>query len=72
VLGRTGRRAVRGQPAAREGRTYVVLTMRADFYARCTQYPELAACIAAHQHLLGPMDEYAFQQAIEGPAQRTG
>src|SRR5262245_22913927 len=54
------------------GRTMVVLTMRADFYARCTEYPELAACVAAHQHLLGPMDEYGLRQAIEGPAQRTG
>jgi WD40 repeat protein/transcriptional regulator with XRE-family HTH domain len=54
------------------GRSVVVLTMRADVYARCTEYPELAACIAAHQHLLGPMDEYGFRQAIEGPAQRTG
>jgi WD40 repeat protein len=56
----------------REGRTLIVLTMRADFYARCTEYPELAACMAAHQHLLGPMDEYGLRQAIEGPAQRAG
>jgi hypothetical protein len=52
----------------REGRTLIVLMMRADFYARCTEYPELAA----HQHLLGPMDEYGLRQAVEGPAQRAG
>jgi WD40 repeat protein len=55
-----------------QGRTVVVLTMRADFYARCTAYPELAACIVAHQHLLGPMDENGMRQAIEWPAHRTG
>src|SRR5262249_30283346 len=55
-----------------EGRTVVVLTMRADFYAHCTAYPELAANIAAHQHLLSPMDEDGLRLAIEGPARRTG
>jgi WD40 repeat protein len=55
-----------------EGRSVVVLTMRADVYARCTAYPELAACIVGHQHLLGPMDEDGLRHAIEGPARRTG
>ncbi|HEY2593355.1 MAG TPA: ATP-binding protein, partial [Chloroflexota bacterium] len=55
-----------------DGRTVVVLTMRADFYAHCTAYPELAASIAAHQHLLSPLDEEGLRQAIEGPARRTG
>lgn len=54
-----------------EGRTVVVLTMRADCYARCTAHPELAACIVAHQHLLGPLDEDGLRQAIEGPGRLT-
>jgi hypothetical protein len=55
-----------------EGRTVVVLTMRADFYARCAMYPELAACVAAHQHLLSPMDRNGLRQTIEGPARKHG
>jgi WD40 repeat protein/class 3 adenylate cyclase len=54
------------------GRTIVVLTMRADFYARCAVYPELAACIATHQHLLSPMDEIGLRQIIESPALQAG
>src|SRR5260370_32692624 len=45
--------------------------MRADFYARCALYPELAARIAAHQHLLGPLDQFGLRQAIAGPAERV-
>jgi transcriptional regulator with XRE-family HTH domain len=54
-----------------QGRTIVVLTMRADFYARCALYPELAARIAAHQHLLGPLDQFGLRQAVAGPAERV-
>ena len=55
-----------------DGRTVVLVTMRADFYAHCTAYPELAAAMAAHQHLLSPMDDERLRQVIEGPARRTG
>ena len=34
----------------------MVLTMRADFYARCAAYAELSALIAANQFLVSPMD----------------
>jgi WD40 repeat protein/transcriptional regulator with XRE-family HTH domain len=57
---------------APQGRNVVVLTMRADFYARCALYPELAARVAAHQHLLGPLDQRGLRQAISGPAERVG
>src|SRR5919199_3697842 len=55
-----------------EGPTQVIVTMRADFYARCAVYPDLAARIAAHQHVLGNLDSSGLRQAIEGPARRVG
>src|SRR5262249_2644025 len=54
------------------GRSVIVLTMRADFYPKCAAYPELAAGIAAHQFLVSPMHEGELRQAIEAPAQRVG
>lgn len=55
-----------------DGRTVVVLTMRADFYAHCAAYPPLAAQIAAHQYLLGPLDRAGTRQAISAPAELCG
>jgi WD40 repeat protein/transcriptional regulator with XRE-family HTH domain len=55
-----------------DGRTLVVVTMRADFYTHCAEYPELAARIAAHQHVLATLDGPGLRQAIEGPARRVG
>ena len=54
------------------GRTVVIVTLRADFYARCAAYPELAQLIAVEQMLVGPMDANALRQAIEEPARRVG
>lgn len=54
------------------GSCVVVLTMRADFYARCASYPELAARVASHQVLVSPMDIDAVRQAIVAPADRVG
>jgi hypothetical protein len=54
------------------GRTVVVLTMRADFYAKCATHPDLAAAISAHQFLVSPMEESDLRQAIEAPAWRVG
>jgi hypothetical protein len=42
--------------AAAGGRTVVVVTLRADFYVRCADYPEFAQLLAAQQMLVGPMD----------------
>jgi energy-coupling factor transporter ATP-binding protein EcfA2 len=55
-----------------EGQSVVVLTLRADFYAKCAAYPELAAAIATHQFLVSPMHEDDLRQAIEAPAHRVG
>jgi WD40 repeat protein len=58
--------------SAPHGQTVVVLTMRADFYSHCAAYPDLAAQLAAHQYLLGPLDQAGTRQAISGPAERLG
>ena len=54
------------------GRTTVVLTMRADFYARCADYPQLAQRTAAALALIGPMDRDELRQTIEEPARAVG
>jgi WD40 repeat protein len=53
-------------------RSTVIVTMRADFYARCSAYPEFAQLLTAQQMLVGPMDADALRQAIEEPAWRVG
>lgn len=55
-----------------QGRTVVVLTMRADFYARAATYAELADRLADHQVLITPMQEDELRQVIEAPAKRVG
>ena len=54
------------------GQTVVVLTMRADFYGKCSAYPTLAAALSDHRMLVGPMTEDELQRAIESPAQLAG
>ncbi len=54
------------------GRTVVVAAMRADFYARLAEHPELRSLVAAQQVLLGPLDARGLRRAIEQPAQRAG
>ena len=55
-----------------EGRTIVVLTMRADFYGQCASYPGLRAAISDHQSLIGPLSEEELREVIETPAQIAG
>ncbi len=50
----------------------VVLTLRADFYARCAAYPDLARRLSAHQYLVTPLERDGLRQAIEEPARRVG
>lgn len=54
------------------GRSVVLPTLRADFYARCADYPELAALLAAEQHLVAPLSPEGVRRAIEEPALRVG
>ena len=58
--------------AAREQSAVVVLAVRADFYARCTTYPALAAALQDRQAIVGPMNEDELSRAVELPAARVG
>ncbi len=57
---------------APEGKTIVLITMRADFYAKASVYPNLANVLAKNQILVGPMSEDQIRAAIEKPAQLSG
>jgi hypothetical protein len=50
-----------------QGQTLVILTMRADFYAKCAANAELAAAFSDHHVLVGPMTEDELRRAIERP-----
>jgi WD40 repeat protein/DNA-binding SARP family transcriptional activator len=53
-------------------RALVVLGIRADFYGRCPEYPELSAHMSANNVLVGPMRREELRRAIELPARRAG
>src|SRR4051794_17883806 len=55
-----------------DARSAVVLAVRADFYARCAAYPELARLMAANHVLVGPMSREELRRAITRPAERAG
>jgi WD40 repeat protein len=50
----------------------VVLGIRADFYPRCTPYPELRDLLQDGQVVVGPMSPTALRRAIEAPAALAG
>ncbi|MEU6823323.1 hypothetical protein ABZ921_22035 [Streptomyces atriruber] len=52
-------------------RTRVVLGVRADFYARCAQHPELVEAMRDAQLLVGPMTTDELRRAISRPAARA-
>ncbi|MEA2623690.1 MAG: hypothetical protein QOH61_2600 [Chloroflexota bacterium] len=54
------------------GQCVVILSMRADFYARCAAYPDLAALISSSQFLVGPLSTDGLREAIEHPAHQVG
>jgi WD40 repeat protein/DNA-binding SARP family transcriptional activator len=54
------------------GQAVVVLAIRADFYGRCAEYPQLARLLAANQVLVGPMSRDELRRAIASPAERVG
>jgi hypothetical protein len=55
-----------------QGRTLVILTMRADFYGKCAANAELAAALSDHHVLVGPMTDDELRRAIDRPAQLVG
>jgi WD40 repeat protein len=54
------------------GRCVVVIAMRADFYGRLAEHPELRSLVGSQQVLLGPLDARGLRRAIELPAKRAG
>jgi formylglycine-generating enzyme required for sulfatase activity len=54
------------------GRTIVIMTMRADFYGKCAAFPELATAVSQHQELVGAMSADELRSAVETPAQLSG
>ena len=55
-----------------DGRCLVIITMRADFYPRITEYPALAEQVGSHQLLVGALSKEGLTAAIEQPAFRKG
>jgi WD40 repeat protein len=53
---------------APDSRTRVVLGVRADFYARCSEYPDLVDALRDAQLLVGPMSTDELRRAISQPA----
>ena len=53
-------------------RTRVLVAVRADYYGRCANYPELWRLLAANQAPVGPMSSDELRRTIELPAQRAG
>ena len=55
-----------------DSRIRLVITVRADFYGACAQYPWLAERITENQILVGPMTRPDLRSAMEKPAERAG
>ncbi len=53
-------------------KTTVVITLRADFYSHCAQYPLLRQAVAAQQEYIGQMTSEELRLAIEEPAKHGG
>jgi WD40 repeat protein/DNA-binding SARP family transcriptional activator len=59
--------------AARDAdRGSVVLGVRADFFGRCAEYPDLSRLLGGNTVLVGAMSGEELRRAIEQPAQRVG
>jgi WD40 repeat protein len=58
--------------SAPTSRTRVVLGVRADFYSRCVQHPELAEALRDTQVAVGPMSSQELRQAVTQPAVLAG
>lgn len=55
-----------------QGKTVVVITMRADFYGKCASYDVLSRALSDHQTLVGNLTKDELRRAIERPAQFVG
>ncbi|MFE2607772.1 WD40 repeat domain-containing protein [Streptomyces mirabilis] len=57
---------------AANSRTRVVIGVRADFYARCSEHPDLVEALRDAQMLVGPMTTDELRRAISRPAVQAG
>lgn len=53
-----------------DGKSLVVIAMRADFYAHCARFDLLRQAVSSHQEYIGPMSMDDLRRAIEEPAKR--
>ena len=53
-----------------DGPVMVVITLRADFYAACANYPRLREAVAKYQEYMGATNDDEIRRAIEEPARR--
>lgn len=53
---------------AEDGRTRVVISVRADFYADCLQLPALVPVLGGHQLVVGALSDIGVREAVLGPA----
>ena len=53
-----------------DGPTTVLITLRADFYAHCSDYPRLRKALARQQEYIGAMSTEELRRAIEQPARK--
>jgi WD40 repeat protein len=59
-------------PGADDGRTRVVIGVRADFYAACATIPDLVTGVRDAQVLVGAMTATELREAIVRPAEQAG
>jgi DNA-binding SARP family transcriptional activator/WD40 repeat protein len=55
-----------------DGSWRVVVSLRADFFGRCTTLPELAPLLASRQVVVGPLSEHELRVVITSPAEKAG
>lgn len=56
--------------AVDDGVTTVVITLRADFYAHCSEFDNLRQALESKQKYIGPMSLDELRRAIEEPARQ--
>jgi hypothetical protein len=57
---------------AKAHRVRLMLTLRADYYPHCTEYPGLAALLREGSFPLAAPDDRALTEMVEGPARTAG
>ncbi|MGB0387036.1 MAG: hypothetical protein ACPGWR_19650, partial [Ardenticatenaceae bacterium] len=53
-------------------RIMVVIALRSDYYAPCTQFDQLRQLLERQQKLIGPLSGHQWRRAIEEPARQGG